>query len=126
MKPVTWRLRDIGGQLAPCACPLEEWGYPPTPILPAWYIREFARAPLPTGLRSLAPDLERVGDLGAFWQHASTSVSRADLRQLVDALKRAVPDEDFLVVPGPLVQDAINHWPLRVRTHNALPGPARY
>ena len=119
-RPVRWVFRDIDGKVMPCACPLSPWGSPPTPLLPAWYLTEHADTPLPDSVRSLAPNLSTVGDLGAFWDHASEPVAQAALSRLVNLVGWTRPDPDEVIVPGMLVEDVVHHWPLRVRTRNCL------
>lgn len=118
--PVRWRFRDVDGKVLPCSCPLMAWGKPPTPLLPSWHRNAFAEVPLPDAVRSLAPTLATVGDLGDFWEHVSAPVSPPLLRRLVNLVGGGMPDPDVVIVSKPLIEDAVKHWPLRVRTKNCL------
>ena len=120
LRRVRWLFRDVDGRVMPCACPLSAWGIPPTPLLPAWYRNEYAETPLPADVRSLASTLSTVGELGDFWDLASGPVTAAALRRMVSLVGWSVPDPDTVIVPWTLVEDAVKHWPLRVRTRNCL------
>ena len=120
LRPVRWRFRDVDGKVLPCSCPLAAWGSPTTPLLPSWHRNAFAKVQLPPSVRTLAPALATVGDLGDFWEHVSGPVSPAALRMLVDLVGGGTPDPDLVIVAKPLIEDAVKHWPLRVRTKNCL------
>lgn len=101
--PVRWRFRDVDGRVLPCSCPLMEWGKPPTPLLPSWHRNAFADVPLPAAVRSFAPTLATVGDLGVFWEYVFAPVSPTILRRLVELVRGGVPDPDVVIVSKPLI-----------------------
>ena len=95
-------------------------GYPPTPLLPAWYREVFASTPLPPAIRSLAPDLSVIGDLGEFWKYVSSPVGASLLSELVASVMHEIPDADMVIVKESSLADATSRWPLRTRTRNCL------
>ena len=113
-------MRIEGGHLPKEASRVAPWGCPLTPLLPNWYIDKYADLPVPKASWIENPSIERIGELGRFWDIVRAPIKNRARGALIDFAKRYPLPPTLIVVDEYLDRFALPDYPLRLRTRNAL------
>ena len=106
-------------QTAP-ATPPASWGSPPTPLLPRWYLVTHGAEVLPTGFTNVYPKVQRVRDLGDFWEFYDSPLNKDASWALRDFATRRLPPKLLRVLDPGIEPERLDNLPLAIRTRNCL------
>lgn len=112
-------LEQDAPQPAPLSGPAP-WGNPRTPLLPRWYLTTHGAAVLPTGFTNVYPRVQRVRDLGYFWEFYDGPLDKDASWALRDFATRKLPPKLLRVLDPEIEPERLDNLPLAIRTRNCL------